>query len=310
MRSFLLLVLLVATATSSRLAFNKWAEQHGKKYANDYERDMRYAIWSNNMNYFHKFNKEGHSWQVGPNKFTDLTTEEFEALYLMKPQVHANVTVQNPTVTASDVDWTSSCTPVKDQGQCGSCWSFGTTGSIEACRKVTGDGQLVSLSEQDLVDCCTGLCCNGCSGGTIVGALKCAQAGLPTESSYPYTAVDTASCKTTPTKVTKITSYVAVTSGSVSGLQTALQTEPIAVAIDARLLSSYKSGIWCPGACSTSSLDHAVLLVGLNNAQAYYKIKNSWGAAWGESGYFRMCIGNNQCGIATSAAYPKGCVAV
>jgi len=224
----------------------------------------------------------------------------------MTPQTFKNITIDEPSVGASDVDWTSKCTGIKDQGQCGSCWTFATTGSIEACRNIQGGG-LTSLSEQQLVDCCTGLCCNGCSGGTITGALKCAQSGLPTESAYPYTAVDTAACKTGQKMVTKIDSYTTVAQGSVSGLQNALQTEPIAVAIDARVLSSYKSGIWCPSACSTTSLDHAVVLVGLNNGSSYYKIRNSWGTSWGESGYFRMCIGNNQCGIATSAAYPKGC---
>ncbi|KAH3758002.1 cysteine proteinase [Pelomyxa schiedti] len=303
-----LVLLFVAVASASLAEFRQWAVEHGKTYA-PLQEQLRYRIWSKNMKEFAKFNAEGHSWTVGPNKFTDLTPEEFESQYLMRPQIHPNVTVISAPTAVADVDWTSKCTGVKDQGQCGSCWTFGSIGAIEACRNILGDGQLISLSEQDLVDCCTGICCSGCDGGTIVGAFKCAESGLPTEASYPYTAVDTADCLKS-TKVTKVTSYTSVTSGSVSGLQTALETQPIAVAIDARLLSSYKSGIWCPSACSTSSLDHAVLLVGLNNAQAYYKIKNSWGTSWGESGYFRMCIGTNQCGIATDAAYPKGCAKV
>ena len=306
---FLVALLVAAAAAYTRFDFQKWAAEYGKKYDSEDQASLRFKIWSHNMKFFDKFNAEGHSWTVGANKFTDLTPEEFQSQYLMKPQVHGNVTVVQGTA-ASDVDWTDKCEKPKDQGSCGSCWTFGSIGAIEACRNILGDKQLISLSEQDLVDCCTGLCCSGCTGGTIVGAFKCAESGLPTEEAYPYTAVDTKACVTKETMVTKIASYVEVTKGSDSALQSALLTQPIAVAIDARLLSPYTGGIWCPDACSTSSLDHAVLLIGLNTAEQSYKIKNSWGTSWGEGGYFRMCIGKNQCGISTSAAYPKGCSAV
>ncbi|KAH3744500.1 cathepsin L1 [Pelomyxa schiedti] len=307
--AFLVALLVAAVAAYSRSDFQKWATQYGKHYESDRQASLRFKIWQHNMDYYNKFNAEGHSWTLGPNKFTDLTSEEFESSYLMKPQVHRNVTVVSGTA-ATDVDWTAKCEKPKDQGQCGSCWTFGSIGAIEACRNILGDGQLISLSEQDLVDCCTTLRQNGCSGGTIQGAFACAESGLPTEEAYPYTAVDTKDCIVKETMVTKITTYTGITSGSDTQLQTALVTQPIAVAIDARLLSAYTGGIWCPSACSTSTLDHAVLLIGLNTAEQSYKIKNSWGTSWGEQGYFRMCIGKNQCGISTDAAYPKGCTAV
>ncbi|KAH3762540.1 cathepsin L2 [Pelomyxa schiedti] len=301
-----LLFAAVASAVYTKSDFSIWAKKYNKAYASREEEDMRFKIWINNRKYYDKFNTEGHSWTLGPNQFTDFTADEFEAKYLMQSREFVNGTATMPSAV-SDVDWTSSCAAVKDQGSCGSCWAFSTTGSIEPCRKITGDGQLISLSEQYLVDCCTGACCNGCSGGTIAGAMKCAESGLPSESSYPYTGIKKTCQKAT--LVTKITSYTAVTSGDVNQLQSLLMTQPVSVTIDARLLSGYTGGIWCPSTCSTSTLDHAVVLVGLNTESKYYKIRNSWGASWGESGYFRMCWGTNQCGIATAASQPKGCVA-
>ncbi|KAH3744658.1 cysteine proteinase [Pelomyxa schiedti] len=297
MKAALIIALMVATAAAwTRLDFQKWAAEHNKNYETENKASLRFKIWLHNMESNARFNAQGHSWTVGANKFTDLTPEEFESMYLMRPQVHGNVTTKSARgLVGETVDWTSDCTAVKDQGDCGSCWTFATTGSIETCRKITGDGELISLSEQQLVDCCTGACCNGCKGGTIQGGLKCAESGLTTETAYPYTEVDTKDCKEPSSLSTKITSLTAITSGSVSQLQSALKTQPIAVAIDARLLSPYTGGIWCPDACSTSTLDHAVLLVGIDTTakEPYYKIKNSWGARWGEEGYFRMCIGDN-----------------
>lgn len=278
-------------------------------------------IWFENYKkVFHHNNQKG-SFTMEMNEFADMDISEFASIRMpmnmYKPQGERDCNtwsapsdVELPTT----VDWRTKgvVTPIKNQGQCGSCWAFSTTGSMEG-QYALKHGTLKSFAEQQLVDCCTGN--YGCNGGwmdTAFRYINTTQAGIELEESYPYVAHDETCHYKASEGVGKDYGCVDVgTSGSEADLQVASATiGPISVAIDASHTSfqMYKSGVYNEPDCSTSALDHAVLVVGYGTYQgsAYWLVKNSWGTGWGMSGYIMMSRNkNNQCGIATQACYPK-----
>jgi len=203
-------------------------------------------------------------------------------------------------------------TPVKNQGQCGSCWSFSTTGSTEGVNAINGKG-LISLSEQQLVDCSGAYGNQGCNGGLMDNAFQyiIANGGICTEAAYPYTAQD-GTCKNTCKKTVMIAGFKDVTHNSDVALATAVAQQPVSVAIEADQSSfQFYSGGVLTAACGTA-LDHGVLAVGYgtDTGVEYWKVKNSWGASWGEAGYIRLARGDQynggagQCGIYSDPSYP------
>jgi C1A family cysteine protease len=200
-------------------------------------------------------------------------------------------------------------TGVKDQGQCGSCWTFGTTGGIEGAIAIK-KGHLTSLSEQQIVDCAGPYGGAGCNGGSNnIGFTYAEKNGLCTEQAYPYTAKD-GTCKSTSCTMSadsKISGYVSIPHGD-NGLGAGVDLEPISIGIDADYWGSYSSGVFC-GTCGTAR-DHAMLVVGYGtdtaSGMAYFKVKNSWGTGWGESGYIRLCRGtkSDECGVSDDGTYP------
>jgi len=206
------------------------------------------------------------------------------------------------------------CTGVKDQGQCGSCWAFSTTGAIEGAYEIA-TGALNSVSEEQLVDCIpTSYTCYGCGGGWPDKAMDWVHdnGGIASESAYPYTAGGGVSgtCHSS-TSVSHISNYTWVNYGDESSLQTQSYIGPVSVCIDASswTFQMYTSGVYNQPGCSTTNLDHAVLVVGYDttsSGQAYWIVKNSWGTGWGQAGYIWMSRNkNNQCGIASHAVRPN-----
>jgi len=211
------------------------------------------------------------------------------------------------------VDWTTgkvAVTPVKNQGNCGSCWSFSATGAMEGAYMIAKNS-LPSFSEQALVSCDTAGNDKGCSGGWMDDAFKFAMSkgGLPTESAYPYTSGSSGAngaCKSwTPYTGSKPSGFTDVTPKNVNALMTAVAKKPVSIAIQANqaAFQSYKSGV-LTGTCG-QRLDHGVLLVGYGtDGVDYWKVKNSWGTTWGEKGYIRIKKGSDDlCGVLDAPSY-------
>jgi len=318
MRSILVLAVCIALGLAvSDAEFQQWMGKYNKQYNSAEEAQYRYTVWKKNKDFVEEHNGKNLGFTVEVNKFADLPIEEFRNTYngyIMTPRDNTRVKVLSEVNLPSSVDWRTKgvVTPIKNQGQCGSCWSFSTTGSVEGQHAIA-TGKLVGLSEANLVDCSSGFGNNGCNGGLMDDAFKyIMQCGIDTEASYPYVP-QTANCQYSTSNVAAhITGYHDVASGSESQLETAVaNVGPISVAIDAshNSFQLYSGGVYYESACSTTQLDHGVLAVGYGTSggKAYWLVKNSWGTDWGLSGYIMMSRNrNNNCGIATMASYPTG----
>jgi len=322
----------LALAFSCSLAFdvtlnqhwNLWKQAHNKQYSAA-EENLRRANWENNLKIVNDHNLEAdlgaHTYWLGMNAYADMTNAEFNRVMngfnsTLRAQQNQNTRVFNydASVQVPDsVDWRTQgyVTPVKDQGQCGSCWAFSSTGSLEG-QHYAKTKQLVSLSEQNLVDCSRKQGNMGCNGGLMDQAFTYIKEnnGIDTEKSYPYEAVDqTCRFKAADVGATD-TGFTDIQSKSEKALEQAVATiGPISVAIDASHSSFqlYKRGVYNEARCSQTQLDHGVLAVGYGSesSQDYWIVKNSWGTSWGQQGYIQMSRNkNNQCGIATMSSYP------
>jgi len=295
---------------------------HGKKYEAT-EDLLRRTIWEKNLKKIEhhniRFGLGEHTYTLGMNKFGDMTNAEFVELLNGYQRAENNQegrqTFLAPLNVAipTSVDWRKKgyVTGIKDQGQCGSCWAFSTTGSLEG-QWFHKTGKLISLSEQQLVDCSQDQGNEGCDGGLMDQAFAYIKLkGIETEKDYPYTAEDDTCVYDAKKVVAHDSGFVDITSGDETALQTAIATVgPISVAIDASQDSFqlYSSGVYNEPACSSTELDHGVLAVGYDTDATggdYYIVKNSWGTSWGMQGYIWMSRNkDNQCGIATASSYP------
>jgi len=297
-------------------AFDDFEAKHEKSYRDQVDRWNRRDIFTQNMRFIHSKNRQHLSYTLAPNHLTDLTDSEMAMLRGKLKTTGYNggapfeYTPEELASTPDALDWRlfGAVTPVKDQASCGSCWSFGTVGTLEGAHFLkTGD--LVRFSQQALMDCSWGFGNNACDGGEDWRVYKFLMAhdGIPTEDSYgPYLGND-AECRINDTNIEigfQIQGYVNVTGNEAT--QVALAKHgPLSVSIDAghRSLSFYSSGVYYEPECNNTidGLDHSVLAVGYGelNGQRYWLIKNSWSTYWGNDGYVLMSQKDNNCGVAT-----------
>eukprot|EP01127_Copromyxa_protea_P008645 TRINITY_DN198_c0_g1_i1.p2 TRINITY_DN198_c0_g1~~TRINITY_DN198_c0_g1_i1.p2 ORF type:complete len:325 (+),score=81.65 TRINITY_DN198_c0_g1_i1:1-975(+) len=298
------------------LAFTKFKAEHGKQYDSNVEHNQRFEIFRANLDRVNKHNAANKGFTIGINKFSDQSSEEFT-----RWACGMDVTKTTFAATQTEVvvgapkswDWRShgAVTHIKNQGQCGSCWSFSSTGSMEGAHYLATK-KLVSLSEQNLIDCSTAQGNQGCNGGLMDQAFEyvISNKGIDTEESYPYTATGPNTCRYNKAhNATAISSYHDIPSGDENALLNAVLINPVSVAIDAShdSFQSYTGGVYYEPECSSQQLDHGVLLVGYGTESGsdYWLVKNSWGTSWGIDGYIKMARNkNNNCGIASSASYP------
>lgn len=287
----------ISTQTNKDSAFDEWKSQYGANWAPS-EEEYRRVVFQRNVDKINKHNSDKtQTYKMGINQFTAMTQEEFVNTYLdPKPEVAAPV--DDAPVPNADIDWTTKggVSPVKNQGQCGSCWAFSATGVMESTALIKG--QTVSLSESQLVDCSASYGNHGCNGGWPSSALNYVKAvGIASESEYPYVP-QTRTCSKNGGSF-KISGYSSAS--GCAGIANAIQGRPVSVTVDATNWSAYKSGVF--GNCATS-INHAVLLVGIVGGN--WKIKNSWGTGWGEGGYIRLTGTANTCGVcAYAGVYPN-----
>ena len=345
-------------------SFNKWAIKHGKKFKDEKSLSHVYSTWLSNDEYINTINSQNLSFQLGHNEFSGLNITEFSDLMgfnnnakELKPKepkdpkdpkslnLRRRLTLEEEfeekkfeerelATLPTSVDWRTSgaVTPVKNQGTCGSCWAFSSTGALEGAYKIKY-GTLVSFSEQQLVDCdnanlysINGGLNNGCSGGGMIGTLQWIgiYGGICNGTTYPYVSDTTntaGTCKSTCSKVSGsiVKSTTTLITKSDTVLMTAIAQQPVSVSVDASSINFqlYKSGVLTT-TCKTT-LNHGVLAVGygtLNNVN-YYIVKNSWGTTWGNAGYILIGRGNDpstnlpynsgsgQCGILMYEVYPN-----
>lgn len=319
----LLLLTLVSAASAFHLSeqdelhFKSWMAQQNKVYTNGEYYD-RLKTFTENKRRIDKHNAGNHSFTMGLNQFSDMTFGEFRKFFLWSEPQNCSATQGNflssngPHVDS--IDWRKKgnyVTDVKNQGGCGSCWTFSTTGCLESVTAIA-TGKLVPLSEQQLVDCAQDFNNHGCNGGLPSQAFEYIMynKGVMTEDDYPYTAMD-GTCKYKPERAAAFVKEVMnITAYDEMGMVDAVATRnPVSFAFEVTSdFMHYQQGVYTSTEChsTTDKVNHAVLAVGFGEEKGvpHWIVKNSWGSSWGIDGYFLIQRGKNMCGLAACSSFP------
>jgi C1A family cysteine protease len=300
--AFLLPAIAVADVPLT-MSWDDWKAHYGMTFNGD-EDVTKEKVFGETIAFIESENAKDNTYTLGVNQFSHLTVEEFQAQFtgakggssLGSDDAHLGELEVQSNI-AADVDWSTNSAvvnPVKDQGQCGSCWAFSAVGTVESAYAIAA-GKLGSYAEQQLVDCSTNGPqggSQGCNGGfNQYGIAYIGDTGIAAENSYPYTATD-GTCRAS--SVSK-----ELPSGTVAGYQSvgktnealmsALNTSPVSVTVNAdNTWQSYRSGVLTKNCGLFGQIDHAVIAVGYDSSDSTIKIRNSWGASWGEAGYVRV----------------------
>jgi len=302
-------------------SFNRWAHYYNKSYASigctGSNISTEFLNWRENTRYVNEHNKHHSDFLLEVNGFADIREDwsirrghnKHMSRRTFEPPTEKKALLGVPRA----VDWRvrDLVTGIKNQQQCGSCWAFSAVGSMEG-QHARNTGTLVSLSESQIVDCDVNGTDQGCGGGLMDGAFKYVikQGGIESEKAYPYIPEDDPCVFNKKKVAATFSSYKDVTGGETGLKEAVAHVGPVSVAIDASNPSFqfYKTGVYYEPDCSSTQLDHGVLVVGYNttsNGTDYWIVKNSWGESWGENGYIRMARNrDNNCGIATQPSYP------
>jgi len=306
------------TSLGVEARFEHFVDVFEKDYESIEKTLLAAEAFASNDEIIRKHNAGNSTFTLGHNEFSDLTWPEFKALYVTgmaaNPALRREKNYDHTLKTApadDSVDWVAkgAVTPIKNQGQCGSCWAFSTTGSTEGAYEIA-TGTLLSLSEQNLVDCASSFGNQGCNGGLMDNGFKYIEKnGIAAEAGYPYLGKTDPCDKAKDVAVVTVTGYTDVPPKSTSALKAAVTKAPVSVAIEAdkSAFQLYKSGVFTSASCGTQ-LDHGVLVVGygVETGKNYRQVKNSWGKSWGAKGFILIESGHNLCGITQSASYPTG----
>jgi C1A family cysteine protease len=308
--------------------FVKWVTEHKKVYKHD-EFFQRYHNFKKNVDIIAKHNSMQKNYVLGTTNLADLSKEEFAKKYLgYKPNPNRKRNVRKvlaARMAPPSLDWQllGKVTPVKDQGQCGSCYSFSATGAMEGAwaiaKNLTGPN-VVSISEEQVVDCSSAQGNQGCNGGLMdqVFQYVISNNGICSEQAYPYTAGggQAGNCQTGCTPVVTISKFTDVAPNNEDAMVQAIQNGPLSVAIEAdqSVFQLYTSGVIAATAGCGTQLDHGVLAVGYGvdptTGLKFWRIKNSWNSSWGNQGYVLLERGNaaypsGTCGVASDPSYPR-----
>ena len=296
------------------MEFSKFMKEHNKVYTTLDELQSRYNIFMDNYMAIVEHNRVNKDFELGVNQFADMTLAEIKERFLKKREGLTPCTLKHTKVPPqTEIDWRkkNAVSQVKNQGNCGSCWAFSTTGALEGLHAIK-KGSLVEYSEQELVDCSRSYGNEGCNGGDMSAAFEYVKdKGISTEAEYPYEGRDR-TCRKKSNSF-QVSGCVNVTHNNNDELLEALTIGPVSIAVKANNVAFmyYRSGIIKSG-CGRESdeLDHGITLVGasVDNGTPYWICKNSWGRSWGQAGYVYIKrdtgMGPGVCGIAMEDSYP------